>query len=119
MLPGSSAATARNSRSSRSHVLAHRALPASLVAAVAPASPAGAALGVGIGGVLGLLGGGGSVLALPAFLYAFGEPPTSAIAESLVVVSLGAGAAVEVVELPGSRARPGASASSTGACTPP
>jgi hypothetical protein len=91
MLPGSSAATARNSRSSRSNVLAHRALPASLVAAVAPASPAGAALGVGIGGVLGLLGGGGSALALPAFLYAFGEPPTSAIAESLVVVSLGAG----------------------------
>ena len=91
MLPGSSAATARNSRSGRSNVLAHRALPASLVAAVAPASPAGAALGVGIGGVLGLLGGGGSVLALPAFLYAFGEPPTSAIAESLVVVSLGAG----------------------------
>mgnify|MGYP003310213470 FL=1 len=41
--------------------------------------------------MLGLLGGGGSVLALPAFLYAFGEPPTSAIAESLVVVSLGAG----------------------------
>ena len=52
---------------------------------------AGLSLGFPVGFVLGLLGGGGSILALPIFLYALNEPTQSAIAESLVVVSIGAG----------------------------
>ncbi|KAJ1473685.1 sulfite exporter TauE/SafE-domain-containing protein [Baffinella frigidus] len=49
------------------------------------------ALGLPVGFMLGLLGGGGSILALPIFLYGLHEPTQSAIAESLVVVSIGAG----------------------------
>ena len=50
------------------------------------------ALGTSVGFVLGLLGGGGSILALPMFLEVFHEPPSAAIAESLLVVAVGAGA---------------------------
>ena len=49
------------------------------------------ALGIAVGGVLGLLGGGGSILALPIFLEVFHEPSSTAIAESLLVVAVGAG----------------------------
>lgn len=48
-------------------------------------------MGGSVGFVLGLLGGGGSILALPIFLYILHEPAQSAIAESLLVVSIGAG----------------------------
>lgn len=48
-------------------------------------------LGASVGFVLGLLGGGGSILALPMFLEVFHEPPSTAIAESLLVVAVGAG----------------------------
>jgi uncharacterized membrane protein YfcA len=47
-------------------------------------------LGFGVGTVLGLLGGGGSILAVPIFLYVFGVPPKPAIAMSLAAVSLSA-----------------------------
>lgn len=43
-------------------------------------------LAVGIGVSLGLLGGGGSVLAVPILVYAMGINPKSAIAMSLVIV---------------------------------
>ena len=49
-------------------------------------------LGASVGFVLGLLGGGGSILALPIFLEVFHEEPSTAIAESLLVVAVGAGA---------------------------
>lgn len=48
----------------------------------------GLALGVGI--VLGLLGGGGSILALPIFLIVFRVPTKPAIAMSLAVVGMSA-----------------------------
>lgn len=55
------------------------------------ANPAlGLALGLGVGFVLGLLGGGGSILALPIFLYVFLVPTKPAIAMSLVVVGMSA-----------------------------
>jgi uncharacterized membrane protein YfcA len=44
------------------------------------------ALGVMIGGALGLLGGGGSILTVPIFVYVLGFPPKDAIAMSLAVV---------------------------------
>lgn len=47
-------------------------------------------LGLAVGVVLGLLGGGGSILALPIFLYVFGVEPKPAIAMSLAVVSIAA-----------------------------
>lgn len=50
----------------------------------------GLALALGVGLVLGLLGGGGSILALPIFLYAFAIPPKPAIAMSLAVVGASA-----------------------------
>jgi uncharacterized membrane protein YfcA len=50
----------------------------------------GAALALAVGLVLGLLGGGGSILALPIFLYVFHVPPKPAIAMSLVVVGMSA-----------------------------
>lgn len=50
----------------------------------------GLALGLGVGFVLGLLGGGGSILALPIFLYVFLVPTKPAIAMSLVVVGMSA-----------------------------
>lgn len=43
-------------------------------------------LAVGIGISLGLLGGGGSVLALPVLVYVMGIPPKPAIAMTLIIV---------------------------------
>jgi len=51
----------------------------------------GLALALLVGLVLGLLGGGGSILAVPIFLYIFGVPPKPAIAMSLAVVGMSAG----------------------------
>ena len=50
----------------------------------------GIALALIVGLVLGLLGGGGSILAVPTFLYVFHVEPKPAIAMSLVVVGLSA-----------------------------
>lgn len=50
----------------------------------------GIALGLLVGVILGLLGGGGSILALPIFLYVFGVPTKPAVAMSLAVVGLSA-----------------------------
>ncbi|MGO2005101.1 TSUP family transporter, partial [Arthrobacter rhombi] len=48
----------------------------------------GAALvfGLIVGGLLGLVGGGGSILAVPALVYGVGMPLSAAIPSSLVVV---------------------------------
>lgn len=46
----------------------------------------GLVLAGGIGLSLGLMGGGGSVLALPVLVYVMGVPPKSAIAMTLVIV---------------------------------
>jgi uncharacterized membrane protein YfcA len=43
-------------------------------------------LGFGIGLSLGLLGGGGSILTVPALVYLVGQAPQSAVASSLVIV---------------------------------
>ena len=43
----------------------------------------GVVLALAVGVVLGLLGGGGSILALPIFLYVFEVPPKPAIAMSV------------------------------------
>lgn len=51
---------------------------------------AGLALPLGVGIVLGLLGGGGSILAVPIFLYVFQVPTKSAVAMSLAVVGMSA-----------------------------
>jgi uncharacterized protein len=55
-----------------------------------------AALGFGliIGILLGLLGGGGSILAVPALVYGVGVPVTAAIPMSLAVVGLSSTAAL-------------------------
>ncbi len=50
----------------------------------------GIALGFVVGVVLGLLGGGGSILAVPIFLYVFKVEPKPAIAMSLAVVGMSA-----------------------------
>jgi uncharacterized protein len=50
----------------------------------------GLALALGVGLVLGLLGGGGSILALPIFLYVFEVPTKPAVAMSLAVVGMSA-----------------------------
>lgn len=50
----------------------------------------GLALALVVGLVLGLLGGGGSILALPIFLYVFHVPTKSAVAMSLAVVGMSA-----------------------------
>lgn len=50
----------------------------------------GVTLALVVGVVLGLLGGGGSILAVPIFLYVFHVPPKPAIAMSLVVVGMSA-----------------------------
>lgn len=50
----------------------------------------GLGLGLGVGVVLGLLGGGGSILALPIFLYVFRVPVKPAVAMSLAVVGASA-----------------------------
>lgn len=44
------------------------------------------ALGLGIGLALGLLGGGGSLLTVPALVYLVGQTPQAAVATSLVIV---------------------------------
>ncbi len=49
--------------------------------------------GLVIGLVLGLLGAGGSILAVPALVYAAGQPLASAIPTSLVVVGVSSAAA--------------------------
>lgn len=51
-------------------------------------------LGLLIGGLLGLLGGGGSILAVPALVYVAGLPLDEAIPTSLLVVGLASAAAV-------------------------
>jgi uncharacterized protein len=48
----------------------------------------GLALGILVGMLLGLLGGGGSILAVPIFVYIFKLDPKLAIATSLVVVGI-------------------------------
>lgn len=53
------------------------------------------AFGVIVGGLLGLVGGGGSILAVPALVYGVGVPLGAAIPSSLVVV--GASSAVAVL----------------------
>ena len=50
----------------------------------------GLGLGFVVGIVLGLLGGGGSILAVPIFLYVFRVAPEPAIAMSLAVVGMSA-----------------------------
>ena len=74
-----------------------RELDAATVAAMvvarrgrAAVSVFGPALALLVGIVLGLLGGGGSLLAVPIFLYVFHVPPKPAIAMSLVVVGMSA-----------------------------
>src|SRR5512139_3423274 len=44
------------------------------------------ALGFGIGLSLGLLGGGGSILTVPALVYLIGQTPQAAVATSLAIV---------------------------------
>jgi len=51
-------------------------------------------LALGIGLTLGLLGGGGSILAVPALVYAVGLDPKPAIATSLLVVAITSAAAL-------------------------
>lgn len=46
----------------------------------------GLALGFGIGGSLGLLGGGGSILTVPALVYLVGQTPQVAVMTSLAIV---------------------------------
>jgi uncharacterized membrane protein YfcA len=50
----------------------------------------GLGLGFVVGAIMGLLGGGGSILALPIFLYVFEVPAKPAIAMSLAVVGMSA-----------------------------
>jgi uncharacterized protein len=51
-------------------------------------------LGLVIGVLLGLLGGGGSILAVPALVYGAGVPPSAAIPTSLLVVGVSSATAV-------------------------
>ena len=44
------------------------------------------ALGFAIGLTLGLLGGGGSILTVPALVYVVGQSPQAAVTASLVIV---------------------------------
>lgn len=46
------------------------------------------ALGFGIGGSLGLLGGGGSILTVPALVYLLGQTPQMAVTTSLAIVGV-------------------------------
>ncbi|MCW2585556.1 MAG: putative permease [Frankiales bacterium] len=52
------------------------------------------ALGLAIGVLLGLLGGGGSILAVPALVYGAGEPLARAVPTSLLVVGISSAAAL-------------------------
>ncbi len=47
-------------------------------------------LGAAIGVILGLLGGGGAILAVPGLVYVLGVDPHAAIAASLAIVAVGA-----------------------------
>lgn len=47
-------------------------------------------VGIAIGGVLGLIGAGGAVVAVPAFIYVFGFGPLEATTASLAVVAVSA-----------------------------
>lgn len=58
-------------------------------------------LGLAIGAIVGTVGGGGAILALPALVYALGEPVGPATTASLIVVAMGASAGA------GARAREG------------
>ena len=51
-------------------------------------------LGLIIGSLLGLLGGGGSILAVPALVYGVGQPVATAVPTSLLVVGISSAAAV-------------------------
>ncbi len=53
-----------------------------------------AALGLAIGVLLGLLGAGGSILAVPALVYGADQPLSAAVPTSLLVVGVSAAAAV-------------------------
>lgn len=53
-----------------------------------------AALGLVIGVLLGLLGGGGSILAVPALVYGAGEPLARAVPASLLVVGVSSATAL-------------------------
>jgi uncharacterized membrane protein YfcA len=55
---------------------------------------AAALFGVVIGAALGLLGGGGSILAVPALVYGVGQPVSQAVTTSLFVVGVSSGAGV-------------------------
>ncbi len=46
------------------------------------------AIGFGIGGSLGLLGGGGSILTVPALVYLIGQTPQVAVTTSLLIVGM-------------------------------
>ena len=48
--------------------------------------------GLAVGLALGLLGGGGGVLAIPVLVYGLGQPIRQAVPTSLLVVSCAAGA---------------------------
>ena len=51
---------------------------------------AAVAIALGIGAVMGVLGGGGSILAVPAFAFVLGLPPKEAIVTSLLIVGFAA-----------------------------
>lgn len=51
-------------------------------------------LGLVIGSLLGLLGGGGSILAVPALVYGVNQPLAAAVPTSLLVVGISSAAAV-------------------------
>jgi uncharacterized membrane protein YfcA len=51
-------------------------------------------LGLVIGALLGLLGGGGSILAVPALIYGAGQPLAAAVPTALLVVGVSSAAAV-------------------------
>ena len=55
---------------------------------------AAVALGLVIGVLLGLLGGGGSILAVPALVYGVGMPLAAAVPTSLLVVGISSASAV-------------------------
>lgn len=63
--------------------------PHAMLTAV-PHGALGLGLALAVGLVIGLLGGGGSILALPIFLYVFEVPPKPAVAMSLAVVGMSA-----------------------------